>query len=94
MLQLPEPTALSEVTVDVPSTGTEVQIRASDSADPSNLSDTTELTPNTALRPGENTIEVENQTKTSNVLVWISKLGTLDGQSRTTVSDIELRAAG
>ncbi|BDY31923.1 serine/threonine-protein kinase [Mycolicibacterium mageritense] len=94
MLQLPEPTALSEVTVDVPSTGTEVQIRASDSADPSNLSDTTELTPNTALRPGENTIKVENQTKTSNVLVWISKLGTLDGQSRTTVSDIELRAAG
>lgn len=94
LLQLPSPTALSEVTIDVPSTGTEVQIRAADSAHPSNLSDTTELTPTVALQPGENTITVDNQTETSNVLVWISKLGTLDGQSRTTISEITLRATG
>jgi serine/threonine-protein kinase len=94
MLQLPAPTALSEVTIDVPSTGTEVQIRAADSADPNSLSDTTELTPNVALRPGENTITVDNHTKTSNVLVWISKLGTVGGQSRTAISEITLRAAG
>lgn len=94
LLQLPSPTALSEVTIDVPSTGTEVQIRAADSADPNSLSDTTELTPNVVLQPGENTITVDNQTETSNVLVWISKLGTLDGQSRTNISEITLRAAG
>ncbi|OLP00069.1 hypothetical protein BVU76_22740 [Mycolicibacterium porcinum] len=94
ILQLPSPTALSEVTIDVPSTGTEVQIRAADSAHPNSLSDTTELTPTVALRPGENTITVDNQTKTSNVVVWISKLGTLDGQSRAAISEITLRAAG
>ncbi len=94
ILQLPSPTALSEVTIDVPSTGTEVQVRAADSAHPNSLSDTTELTPNVALQPGENTITVDNQTETSNVVVWISKLGTLDGQSRTSISEITLRAAG
>lgn len=92
MLRLPSPTSLSEVTIDVPSTGTEVQIRAADSAQPNSLSDTTELTPNVALQPGENTITVDNRTETSNVLVWISKLGTLDGQSRTNISEITLRA--
>lgn len=94
ILHLSSPTALSEVTIDVPSTGTEVQVRAADSAHPNGLSDTTELTPNVALQPGENTITVDNQTETSNVLVWISKLGTLDGQSRTNISEITLRAAG
>ncbi|QZH63733.1 serine/threonine-protein kinase [Mycolicibacterium farcinogenes] len=94
LLQLPSPTALSEVTVDVPSTGTQVQIRAADTAQPSSLSDTIELTPNVALRPGENTITVDDQTETSNVLVWISKLGTVDGQSRTNISEITLRAEG
>lgn len=92
MLRLPSPTSLSEVTIDVPSTGTEVQIRAADSAQPNSLSDTTELTPNVALQPGENTITVDNPTETSNVLVWIPKLGTLDGQSRTNISEITLRA--
>ncbi|MED5814595.1 serine/threonine-protein kinase [Mycolicibacterium sp. 050232] len=94
ILQLPSPTALGEVTIEVPSTGTEVQVRAADSAHPNSLSDTTELTRNVALQPGENTITVDNQTKTSNVLVWISKLGTLDGQSRAAISEITLRAAG
>lgn len=92
MLRLPSPTALSAVTIDVPSTGTEVQIRAADSAQPNSLSGTTELTPNVALQPGENTITVDNRTETSNVLVWIPKLGTLDGQSRTNISEITLRA--
>lgn len=94
MLELPAPTALGEVTIDVPSVGTEVQIRAAESSDPNSLSDTSELTPNVSLQPGENTITVDNQTETSDVLVWISKLGTVDGQSRTAISDITLRAAG
>ncbi len=93
ILKLPEPTALSEVSIALPSTGTEVQIRASDSPSPASLSDTTELTPLVTLEPGQNTIAVDNRTKTSNVLVWIAKLGTTDGQSRTSISDITLRAA-
>jgi len=93
VLHLSEPTALSEVTIDVPSTGTEAQIRAADSATPTDLSDTTELTPSVALQPGENTIPVDNRTRTSDVLVWITKLGTTDGQSRTEITDITLRGA-
>ena len=93
LLHLSEPTALSAVTIDVSSTGTEVQIRSSPTEKPAKLADTTELTPNTALQPGHNRVEVHDSTKTSNVLVWISKLGTTDGQSRTEISDITLEAA-
>ncbi len=94
LLHLSEPTALSAVTVDLSSTGTEVQIRASDTDKPAALDDTTELTPTTALQTGENRIEVDDRTKTSNVLVWISKLGKTDGASRTEISEITLQAAG
>ncbi|MBY0286224.1 MAG: serine/threonine protein kinase [Mycobacteriaceae bacterium] len=93
MLHLSEPTALSAVTIDISSTGTEVQIRSSPTEKPAALSDTTELTPTTALQPGQNRIEVRDETKTSNVLVWISKLGTTDGTSRTEISEVTLQAA-
>jgi len=92
VLHLSEPTALSAVTLDVSSTGTEVQIRSSPTEDPAKLSDTTELTSNTPLQQGHNRIEVNNRTKTSNVLVWITKLGTTNGESRTEISDITLQA--
>lgn len=94
MLHLSEPTALSAVTIDISSTGTEVQIRSSPTEQPAALSDTTELTPTTTLQPGQNRIEVRDGTKTSNVLVWISKLGTTDGQSRTEISEVTLQATG
>jgi hypothetical protein len=58
------------------------------------LADTTELTSTTPLQSGHNRIAVSDRTKTSNVLVWISKLGTTDGQSRTEISEITLQAAG
>ena len=93
MLHLSEPTALSAVTIDLSSTGTEVQIRSSPTETPAALADTTELTPATPLQQGHNRIEVRDQTKTSNVLVWISKLGTTDGRSRTEISEITLQAA-
>ena len=92
MLHLSEPTELSTVTLDVSSTGTEVQIRSSPTENPAKLSDTTELTSTTPLQQGHNRIEVHDQTKTSNVLVWITKLGTTDGASRTEISDITLQA--
>jgi len=93
LLHLPEPAALGEVTIDVSSTGTEVQIRAADSATPASLTDTTALTPSVPLQPGRNRIPIDNATKTSDVLVWITKLGTTDGQSRTDVSEITLHTA-
>src|SRR5882757_6861060 len=93
LLHLSEPTALSAITIDLSSTGTEVQIRSSPTETPAKLADTTELTPTTPLQPGHNRIAVSDRTKTSNVLVWISKLGTTDGQSRTEISEITLQAA-
>jgi serine/threonine-protein kinase len=93
LLHLSEPTALSAVSIDLSSTGTEVQIRSSPTDHPTSLADTTELTPTTPLQPGHNRIEVHDRTKTSNVLVWISKLGSINGQSRTAISDITLQAA-
>jgi serine/threonine-protein kinase len=93
LLHLSDPTALSAVTVDVSSTGTEVQIRSSPTENPTTLADTTELVGTTPLQQGHNRIEVHDTTKTSNVLVWITKLGTTDGQSRTEISDITLQAA-
>src|SRR4029077_18023953 len=72
LLHLSEPTALSAVTIDVSSTGTQVQIRSSRTDAPPKLADTTELTPTTPLQPGHNRIAVHDRTKTSNVLVWIS----------------------
>ncbi|WP_205876932.1 serine/threonine-protein kinase [Mycobacterium camsae] len=94
MLHLSEPTALSTVMLDVPSTGTQVQIRSSPTEKPAKLADTTELAPTATLLPGRNRITVTNQTKTSNVLVWISTLGSTNGQSRTELSDVTLQAAG
>ena len=93
ILHLSEPTALSAVTIDVSSSGTEVQIRSSPTEKPTALADTTELVGTTPLAQGHNRIEVHNSTKTSNVLVWINKLGTTDGRSRTEISDITLQAA-
>jgi serine/threonine protein kinase len=93
LLHLSEPTALSAVTLDVPSTGTQVQIRSSPTETPAKLADTSELTPTTSLQPGHNRIAVHNRTKTSNVLVWISTLGTTNGESRTEISEITLQAA-
>ena len=94
ILHLSEPTSLSAVTIDISSTGTEVQIRSSPTEKPAALDDTTELAPTATLQPGENRIEIEDPSKTSNVLVWISKLGTTDGKSRTEISEVTLQAAG
>ncbi|WP_419197121.1 murein biosynthesis integral membrane protein MurJ [Mycolicibacterium litorale] len=91
MLELPQPTTLSSVDINVSSTGTSVQIRSAQSAEPSSLDSTTEMTPSTPLRTGNNTIQVTDASPTSYVLVWIDKLGTVDGESRTDVSEITLK---
>jgi putative peptidoglycan lipid II flippase len=93
MLQLPKPTKLGEVTINLNSTGTAVQIRASQTPTPASLDDTTVLVPATTLKPGPNTIKVDNATPTSNVLVWVSTLGQVNGQSRSDIAEITLKAA-
>ncbi len=93
MLQLPQPTAVGEVTIDLNSTGTSVEIRSAQTATPSSLSDTTVLTPATALRPGSNTIKVDNASPTSYLLVWVSTLGQVNGESRSDIAEITLKAA-
>lgn len=93
LLALPSPAALSAVNVDLSSTGTQIQIRSSQTPDPTSLSDTTELTPPTPVQPGNNRIPVNSSTPTSNVLVWISTLGTTNGQSQTNIYEITLEGS-
>lgn len=93
MLELPEPATIGSVTINLNSTGTAVQIRSASSSSPSSLESTTALTEPTTLRPGSNTIRVEDAEPTSNVLVWITTLGQVDGESRTDISEITLNAA-
>jgi putative peptidoglycan lipid II flippase len=93
LLQLPQPTTLSSVDINLNSTGTTVQIRSAQTANPSTLEDTTELTPSTPLKPGNNTINVPSAAPTSNVLVWIDTLGTVDGESRSDIAEITLKGS-
>jgi putative peptidoglycan lipid II flippase len=93
MLQLSQPTKVGEVTIDLNSVGTAVQIRSSQTPTPSSLDDTTVLVPATTLKAGSNTIKVDNPTPTSNVLVWVSTLGQVNGQSRSDIAEITLKAA-
>jgi putative peptidoglycan lipid II flippase len=93
LLQLPKPTVIGAVTIDVASTGTKVEIRSSATATPAKLDDTTLLTSATALQPGRNTISVKSSSPTSNLLVRISTLGTMGGKSRASISEITVQAA-
>jgi putative peptidoglycan lipid II flippase len=93
MLQLSQPTKIGAVDINLDSTGTVVQIRSAESPSPSSLEDTTQLTPPTPLKPGTNTITVNNAAPTSNVLVWITTLGTVDGKSKTDIAEVTLHAA-
>jgi putative peptidoglycan lipid II flippase len=93
LLQLPRPTTVGAVTLNISSTGTKVEIRSSATPNPSRLEETTVLTPATALKPGPNTIQVKSSSPTSNLLVWISTLGTTNGKSESEISEVTIQAA-
>jgi putative peptidoglycan lipid II flippase len=93
LLQLPKPTVVGAVSVDLPSTGTKIQIRSSATSTPAKLDDTTALTQPTAMHPGHNTIPVKASSPTSYLLVWISTLGTTNGESRSGISEVTVQAA-
>ena len=61
---------------------------------PAQLADTTVLKSATSLQPGENTIKLDNAEPTSYLLVWVSTLGTVDGENRSDIAEITLKAAG
>jgi putative peptidoglycan lipid II flippase len=93
LLQLPKPTAVGAVNLDLASTGTKIQIRSSATATPGKLNDTTALTQPAAMKPGHNSIPVKASAPTSYLLVWISTLGTTNGESRSGLSEITVQAA-
>ncbi|MEB3980889.1 murein biosynthesis protein MurJ [Mycobacterium sp. 663a-19] len=93
MLQLPNPTVVGQVTIDTPSTGTKVEIRAASTQSPAKLQDTTVLAPAFTLKPGHNVIPVRAGAPTSNLLVWISTLGTTNGKSQAGFFEITVQAA-
>ncbi|CQD07537.1 virulence factor mvin family protein [Mycobacterium europaeum] len=93
MLQLPNPTVVGQVSIDTPSTGTKVEIRSSATASPASLNDTTVLAPAFTLKPGHNVIPVRAGSPTSNLLVWISTLGTTNGKSQAGFFEITVHAA-
>lgn len=93
ILQLPSPTVVGQVTIDTPSTGTKVEIRATSSSAPASLNDTKLLAQAFTLKPGHNVIPVRAGSPTSNLLVWISTLGTTNGKSQAGFFEITVQAA-
>jgi putative peptidoglycan lipid II flippase len=93
LLRLPKPTVVGAVNLDLASTGTKIQIRSSATATPGKLNDTTALTQPAAMKPGHNSIPVKASAPTSYLLVWISTLGTTNGESRSGLSEITVQAA-
>ncbi|WP_197382679.1 murein biosynthesis integral membrane protein MurJ [Mycolicibacterium mengxianglii] len=93
MLQLPSPTKVASVSLGVGSTGTQIQIRSSSTPNPSSLDATTALTQPQTMRTGDNTIDVNADAPTSNLLVWISKMGNTGGESRVDINEITVKAA-
>jgi putative peptidoglycan lipid II flippase len=93
ILQLPNPTVVGQVSIDTPSTGTKVEIRSASTSSPSKLEDTTVLAPAFTLKPGHNVIPVKAGAPTSNLLVWISTLGTTNGKSQAGFFEIAVQAA-
>jgi putative peptidoglycan lipid II flippase len=92
MLQLPHPTVVGAVNVDLPSNGTKIQIRSSATATPGKLENTAALSQPVSMHPGHNTIPVNASSPTSYLLVWIPTLGTTNGQSRTSLSEVTVQA--
>jgi putative peptidoglycan lipid II flippase len=93
LLQLPKPTVVGAVTVDLASTGTKIQIRSAATSTPAKLDDTTALTQPVSMQPGHNSIPVKASAPTSYLLVWISTLGTTNGESRSDIAEVTVQAA-
>ena len=93
MLQLPQPTVVGAVNVDLPSNGTKIQIRSAATATPAKLEDTAVLS-----QPTLNASGAQHHSRSTRprppryLLVWIPTLGTTNGQSRTSLSEVTVQA--
>jgi putative peptidoglycan lipid II flippase len=45
------------------------------------------------MKSGSNTITISNAQPTQHLLIWISTLGTVDGKSKTDISNVVVKAA-
>ncbi|MBA0046754.1 murein biosynthesis integral membrane protein MurJ [Mycobacteroides sp. LB1] len=93
LLDLQSASALSSVTIESHSVGTQVQIRSADSATPASVNDTKEISATTTLQPGKTTIPITSSSKVSHVLVWINKLGSTNGDHHAEISEITVSTA-
>ncbi|KUI44727.1 hypothetical protein AU198_14395 [Mycobacterium sp. GA-1199] len=94
LISLREPKPITAVTVEQNSAGSLIQIRGTDTpGEPRALADTFELTPATPVEPGVTRIPVTDPRPISRVVVWITKLGTADGQNRAAIAEIGVHAA-
>ncbi|WP_413232351.1 murein biosynthesis integral membrane protein MurJ [Mycolicibacterium sp. 141076] len=93
MLNLPQSTTVASVSLNLTSTGTAIQIRSAQTANPSSLDATTVLTQPATMKTGSNTITINNAQPTQHLLIWISTLGTVDGKSKTDISNVVVKAA-
>ncbi|ULE34563.1 protein kinase family protein [Mycobacterium sp. IDR2000157661] len=93
VVSLREATSVNAVTVEQNSTGSMVQVRGSEGPDPKTLADTVELTPPIPVEPGTTRIPVSDARPMSRVVVWITKLGSSDGQNRAAIAEIGVHAA-
>ncbi len=93
LLHLRDPVRISMVTVDLNSAGTVVQVRGSEIAEPKAMAETTELSPPTPMQPGHNRISIAQTRPISHLVVWISTLGSADGQNRADISEIGVHGA-
>ena len=93
LVSLREPAPVNAVTVEQNSAGSLIQVRAAENPDPKSLADTIELTPPTPVQPGTTRIPVTDSRPVSRVVVWITKLGSADGQNRAAITEIGVHAA-
>ncbi|QCH26381.1 murein biosynthesis integral membrane protein MurJ [Mycobacteroides salmoniphilum] len=93
LLDLQSASALSSVTIESHSVGTQVQIRSADSATPGSLNDTQEISATTTLQSGKTTIPITSSAQVSHVLVWINKLGSTNGDHHAEIGEITVSTA-
>jgi putative peptidoglycan lipid II flippase len=88
LLEMPRPAKLAALTIDVNGSGTVVEIRSAD-GQPGSVADTKKLVDATTLKPGSNRIPVSSDAQVSTVLVWITKLGSTNGDNVAEISEVK-----
>ncbi|MFD4265520.1 murein biosynthesis integral membrane protein MurJ [Rhodococcus sp. NPDC058481] len=91
MVDLTEPSALREVTINSPSAGTAVEIRTAATANPT--LDQTQVIGSAVLGKGVTTIPVTTDGNTGKVLVWITKLASEGGKNQSALAEIGFNKA-